>query len=222
MSIHNGHRQRVKSTFMDSQFKTFQPHEILEFLLFFSIPQGNTNETAHGLIKQYGDIASVFDAPFEELIKVKGIGENSATLLKAIPYLSGAYLNSTKKVEFLESSEHCMQYLTPYFMGKNIEILYIVFLDNKSSVIACEQLSEGSVNHTHVDLSKIVRLALKHNASSAILSHNHPNGTINPSSKDVAVTKKVTEALGLIKINLVDHIIVCGLDYYSFLDNNLI
>ena len=89
--MHKQHRQRMKKRFLSEGLKNFEPHNVLELLLFYSIPQKDTNETAHALIERFGSLSGVFDAPFEELMRVKGIKEHSATLIKLVPELAQRY-----------------------------------------------------------------------------------------------------------------------------------
>lgn len=220
MSIHNGHRNRIKQKFLEHGFQGFHPHEILEFLLFYSTPRRDTNPIAHELIEHYGDISSVFDAPFEELIKIKGVTENSATLIKSIPYFSRVYLESSHKNFILDSTDACGKYLIPKFIGRTDETVIIVLLDNKLSVINAKVLNEGSVNNTHIDVRKIVEHCIKHNASSVILSHNHPSGVALPSSADIHTTLKIKTTLQAIGIRLLDHIVVAGDDFVSMADSS--
>ena len=104
---------------MTSGLDSFEPHNILELLLFYSIPRKDTNETAHLLLKRFGSLSAVFDAPFSELIKVKGISESSATLIKLIPALSRAYLSDkAKHTKEIDSPEKAASVLIPDLWGK--------------------------------------------------------------------------------------------------------
>ena len=89
---HEGHRQRLKNRFLNDGLSGFEKHNILELLLFYSIPQKDTNDIAHELLKTFGSLKGVFEADFSELMKVKGIKENSATLLKLIPEVARQYM----------------------------------------------------------------------------------------------------------------------------------
>ena len=86
--MHSQHRKRMKERFLLEGLEHFEPHNILELLLFYSVPQKDTNETAHLLIERFGSLRGVLDAPFEELCRVPGIKEHSATLIKLIPALA--------------------------------------------------------------------------------------------------------------------------------------
>ncbi len=220
MSVHKDHRKRVKSKVLNSEFSGFYDHEILEFLLFYAIPQKDTNPIAHELIKTFGSLHAVFEASYNDLILIDGISENSATLLKSIPYLSRAYLESASNKVILDSVQSTAKFLMPKYVGRTVETVMAIFLDNKSAVIDCKILFEGSVNSVNLDTRKIVDLCVKLNSSAIILSHNHPRGTPIPSSQDISTTLKLKEVLSMISIKLLDHIIIADFDYYSMSDSH--
>ena len=90
--MHENHRERMKRRFLKEGLDNFEPHNVLELLLFYYIPQKDTNEIAHALIERFGTLSDVLDASFDDLICVPGIKEHSATLLKMIPALSRRYV----------------------------------------------------------------------------------------------------------------------------------
>ena len=89
--MHKEHRSRMKNRFLAEGIDSFEPHEILELLLYYSIPQKDTNELAHTLIDRFGKLSAVFDAPYDDLLSVPGVSEHTATLIKLIPALSRRY-----------------------------------------------------------------------------------------------------------------------------------
>ena len=95
--MHEGHRMRMKKKFLESRFRAFETHEILEFLLHFVIPRRNTNTIAHELIDVFGGFSPIFDANIEFLEKVNGVGENSAIFMKAMHVLMNIYEAEKRK-----------------------------------------------------------------------------------------------------------------------------
>src|SRR5690554_7825953 len=85
--MHTGHRDRVKNRFLNEGLDSFDQHQVLELLLFYSIPYKDTNELAHELINRYGSLAAILEADPFELQKVKGVGKNTAVLLSLLPQL---------------------------------------------------------------------------------------------------------------------------------------
>lgn len=217
--MHDGHRQRLKQRFLEEGLSSFPDHNILELLLFFTIPRRDTNEIAHKLIANFGSLSAVFDASVEELVKVDGIGENSATLINLLPEVYGKYSeDKLKNIITITSTDCAGKYFLSKFIGVKNERVYLLCLDNKGSVINCDMVSEGSLKMAEIAGRKVIEKALKNNASSVILSHNHPGGVPAPSSDDVKTTRSIINALNTIDVKLVDHIIVADTEYFSMAD----
>lgn len=222
MNLHEGHRQRLKERFIKNGLGSFEDHNILELLLFFSVPRNDTNEIGHRLLQRFGSISNVFDAPVEELCKVDGIGMHSATLIKLIPELCSIYnVDKTENIEIVSSTNAAGKFFVPRFMGKNDEEVHILLLDDKKKIIKSEIVSKGTVNASAVSIRKIVSLAVNSNATAVILAHNHPGGVALPSSNDIVVTRRIYNALKLMEINLCDHIIVAGDDFVSMQESGI-
>ncbi|MBR5246367.1 MAG: DNA repair protein RadC [Clostridia bacterium] len=219
VNVHEGHRDRLRQRFLTEGLENFQPHNILELLLFFSIPVKDTNKTAHELIHRFGSLSSVFDASFDDLCTVNGIGERTATLIKLMPELFRMYeidkINNTDDV--LDNCELVAGYASKYFKGVTEEHLYLLCLDSSFKVLQFEQISSGTVNSTPLNNRKIVELAYKYNAANLILVHNHPSGVVAPSRLDVNATMNIIEILKPLGMRLSDHIIIGnGDDFFSF------
>lgn len=222
MGLHDGHRQRLIQRFLEEDLDNFEPHNVLELLLFYAIPRKDTNELAHVLIDTFGSLKGVFDAPYEELIKVAGIGPNTAALLKLVPSLTRTYYSSDARSIILDTSEKSGEYFLPYYIGQTEEVVRLACLDAGGKVISNQILHRGSANAAEVNLRKIVNIALRNNAMGVILAHNHPGGLPLPSEEDVATTKSIREALMPMGILLMDHIIVAGQDYVSMARSGII
>ncbi len=215
---HKFHRSRLRARFMKEGLRSFEDHNILELLLFYAIPQKDTNDLAHALLDKFGSLAAVFDAEIGDLCKVNGIGENAATLINLIPQLSRAYLmdKDTRYPDFTDLHK-LGNYLVNYFIGEKNEKLIAVLLNNKSEMIDILLVSEGTVNRTEGSVRKIAEAAFSKNASSFVLAHNHPDGNCTPSVADVSFTsnyRKIFDELGL---PLVEHIVVGGVSYVGIM-----
>ena len=222
MGLHDGHRQRLIQRFLEEDLDNFEPHNVLELLLFYAIPRKDTNELAHVLMDTFGSLKGVFDAPYEELIKVTGIGPNTAALLKLVPSLTRTYYSSDARSVILDTSEKSGEYFLPYYIGQTEEVVRLACLDAGGKVISNQILHRGSAKAAEVNIRKIVNIALRNNAMGVILAHNHPGGLPLPSEEDVATTKSIREALMPMGILLMDHIIVAGQDYVSMARSGII
>ncbi len=208
-SVHDGHRARLKKRMLDEGLLSFQEHNILELVLFYAIPHRDTNELSHRLIREFGSLRRVFDASYEDLLKVKGVGHNVASLLKLVPELSRVYVDKgTPSQFFMRSIDDAYRYLIPKFIGEKDECVILACLDNKHAVIECELLFRGSVNSAELSVRKVIERAIRYNAAAVVLAHNHPGGFAIPSRMDIDTTTKLREALAAISVKLLDHIIV--------------
>ena len=217
-NVHEGHRSRLKERFIEDGIDNFEPHNVLELLLFYSIPRKDTNEIAHDLLRNFGSLQGVFDADFADLIKVDGIKENSATLLKLIPSIARAYATGKYSTNcILNTAEKVGEYLLDKYVGETNEITYLLLLNNRFELIDTVKLHEGSVNSSLISPRKIIDYTIKHNASMIILAHNHPNGTAFPSMEDVNTTNDLFYILSTLDIKLIEHFVVSKNDYYPII-----
>lgn len=209
--MHKDHRKHTKDRFLSEGLDSFEPHNVLELLLFYSIPQKDTNETAHMLINRFGSLSAVFDAPYNDLLTVPGISEHSATLIKLIPAISRRYaMEKNSKVTKLSSIEDIGKYLVARYLGVTEETVLLLLLDNKFGLIDCVKVHEGSVNSSAITMRKLIETALFKRASMVVLAHNHPSGVALPSSDDLFTTQQVKRAFDLVEIGMLAHIIVAG------------
>ena len=220
---HKGHRQRVKNRVLREGVDSFEDHQILELLLFYCIPMKDTNELAHQLIDRFGSLAGVLDARPEDLCAVSGITENSGILLNLIPSLARRYhQEKLKEKTILDSTTKAGEYARALFTGRLYEVFYVICMDSQNRVNHTALLHEGTINEAPVYPRLIVETALRHQATSIILAHNHPGGSHQPSQADVEVTRKIRTATEAIAITVADHIIVAGDGYFSFAENRLL
>lgn len=214
---HSGHRQRLKARFLKTgKLTDFEEHNVLELLLFFAIPIHDTNVLAHQLIDTFGSFAGVLDAPFEELLKFKGISQHSATLMKLVPQLSQYYLeNRAKDTTCLNSTQLAGEFVQRKFIGTTQESLLVVCMNNACDVLGYEFIAEGINNAVCINSRKIISLIVKYNASAIILAHNHPSGFAVPSQADIDATMDLMKSLETLNVHMVDHIIVARDGYIS-------
>ncbi|MCR6546180.1 RadC family protein [Dehalobacterium formicoaceticum] len=220
---HKEHRKRVKNRFLVEGLDAFDDHQVLELLLFFSVPLKDTNELAHQLIKRYGSLSGVFEADPSDLATNDGIGEHSAALLSLIPSVTRRYMKDRwGERPLLNSTTKAGEYVTSLCAGKNYEVFYVICLDAQCRVIFPALAHEGTINQAPVYPRIIVETALRHKAHSVILAHNHPGGSSNPSKQDIEVTQNITAALKSISIQVVDHIIAAGENFTSFAEKGIL
>ena len=220
MNIHSEHRQRVKNRFRNEGLDHFEELHALELLLFYALPRIDTNPIAHDLLNHFGNLRNVLEAPVEQLMAIKGLGEHAAILLSLVRGLSQKYMISGDSAAPLNTLEDCGNYLINRFIGQRNEVVMLLCLDAKRSPLCCRIVSEGSVNTAEVSVRKVVEAALAVNATTAVLAHNHPSGIAVPSMEDIVTTRRMGMALDAVGVILEDHIVVAGRDYVSLRESN--
>ena len=218
---HKEHRKRLKNRFLSEGLDNFEMHNILELLLFFGIPQKDTNDLAHELLNKFGSLSGVFEAPYSELIKVKGIGDNAATLIQLISPLSRIYLEDklSEKISF-DSTRAVGKFLLAKYRFRKDEMFSMLCLDQNCRLIKWVPISSGTINVTAVNTRKVVEAVMNTSANAVVLAHNHPAGLAVPSADDINSTIAIRKLIEPLGVTLLDHIIIANEDYVSLLESD--
>ena len=213
---HENHRARLRETFRQAGIDGMPDHNLLEFLLFYSIPRKDTNELAHRLIASFGSLNKVFDATYEELLKIDGMGENSAMLISSIPALCRRYEEGITKGKInLSEPEKAAGYVIKKFYGSKVEEFYMLCLDGAGNLLNCCKIGSGTVSNVSIDKRNVLETAFRNNADGVIFAHNHPGGVVAPSREDILLTSELCSLLKNVGIRLIDHFIISGGEYLS-------
>jgi DNA repair protein RadC len=227
-NIHSGHRERMKnSDDCDPDFITFSDVQLLEYLLFNTIPRVDTNEFAHFLIDSFGSFSGVLNANIAELktasfkSPVSGrtytVSEETARMLTSIlPAARKSEMSRLRNNYRVTNTVSAVNYMQPFFMNRTLEYIYMTTLNNSDGVISVDLISIGDTNFTTVDVKKIIETACRHKASKVLIAHNHPSGNIEPSREDREMTARLSISLLGINVILIDHLIFTADGYYSF------
>lgn len=223
MGIHDGHRERLRSRFIEHGLDSFNELNALELLLFYAIPRKDTNPIAHALLDRFGSLSGVFDAGIRELTEVDGVGESAAVLIKLVPQLVRKSSISRRGSNLcITNSKEAAEYLVPQYLFEKEEFILLLCLDSRRRLISCTELGRGVVNAVDINVRRIAEIALKNRASYVMISHNHPDSSAMPSREDDYATQQVFNAMQSIGIPLLDHIIVSGEDYSSYSDSGML
>lgn len=223
MSVHEGHRERMRRQMKTSGMDSLSDVQVLEVALYYAIARRDTNEIAHALLRRFGSLSGVLEAPRAELLKIDGVGESAADLLLLFIQMERRHLmDSAGRETILDTTYKCAQYLMPRFIGEQEEVVYLLCLDAKCKALDCSLIHRGAVNMTAISVRKIVKAALDHNATSVVVAHNHPSGLALPSREDRATTLALKAALDAVDVVLVDHVIVADEDFVSLADDGLL
>jgi DNA repair protein RadC len=204
----HGHRDRLRARFRESP-DGMADYELLELLLFRSIPRRDTKPLAKVLIAHFGSLAEVLGASEGRLRAVPGVSEGIAVDLKLVMAASLRLARGqVMKRPLLSSWAAVIDYCRAAMAFEEREQFRILFLDRKNAVIADEVQQTGTVDHTPVYPREVVKRALELSATAVILVHNHPSGDPTPSRADVQMTKQIIDVAAPLGITVHDHIII--------------
>ena len=220
---HAGHRKRLTKRFLESGFNDFEPHNILEFILFFSLTRRDTNELAHDLINRFGSFSSVLEAPYHELLKVKGIGPRSASHIVMFLQVFREYEKDRySDIKTVPDVQTAGNLLMPRFVGLHDEHVAVACLDSKRKLLKADIIFKGSVNAVQISVRKVMEFVLQFKGTAVIIAHNHPGGIALPSAEDISTTTKIKQALVGIGVELIDHLIFADDDFTSMTESRVL
>lgn len=196
--------------------------DLLAIILKSGTKGNSAKDLASKLISDLGDVRKLKDINYEYLKKFKGIGMSKACNLLATIELGkrmNREIDDLKNIK-LTSAEMVYKFYKDKIGDKKQEYFYAVYLDTSKKIISDKLLFIGTVNYSLVHPREIFKEAYLLGASAIICVHNHPAGTALPSKQDYEITNSLIEASKILGIKVLDHIIICKKNYYSFLENN--
>lgn len=215
-NVHAGHRGRMRAKLLMHGQRIFDTYELLEMLLYYTVPYKDTNPIAKNLLSVFGDLDGVFRAGKEELLGVEGVGERTASLIGLVGQLSevfGAELVPYEKSIF---SVHCDAggFFVEYFKGTKEKKVTAVYLDNNMELISIEDVAVGKdYDSAAIKAKPFLDGAIRNNASAVITAHNHPFGSPYPTPGDRATNSMVKLTLDSVRVTLAEHFVVSGDSY---------
>lgn len=183
--------------------------ELLAIFLRTGVAGKSAVGLSRDLINQYGGIRPLLNADLKTFCTTKGLGKTKFVQMQAALEISKRYLNEQlKRGDALTNPDETRRYFKSKLRDQAHEVFACLFLDAANRVIQYEELFFGSINSTAVHPRQVLKRALFHNANAVIVAHNHPSGISNPSSADQAITRRLKDALELVDIRLLDHLII--------------
>ena len=216
------HRKRLRLKFLTSGIEAFPDYEVLELFLTYAIPRRDVKPQAKELIRTFGSIKGAVDADIGDLVKIKGIGKDSAVLIKLVKEIAALYLKQkAKEKKQVTCTTELLDFCRTVMGGKQDEEFCVIYLDAQNQIIEFETIQKGVVNQAVVYPRQVLESALKKKASAIILAHNHPSGHVRPSDADIRLTKTIQETAKVLDILVHDHIIVGENRFFSFREEGL-
>ncbi len=183
--------------------------ELLAIFLRTGIKGKTAVDLARDLLEEHGSLRSLLASDEKEFCSSRGLGSAKYAQLQAVLEMGKRHLWETiTRSDSLTSPDDTRDYLTTRLRGHQNEVFACMFLDSKNRIIEYEELFFGTINGANVHPRKIVQRALRHNAAGVILAHNHPSGVAEPSQADRQITRRTKEALDLLDIRVLDHLVI--------------
>lgn len=204
-----GHRARLRERLLKGGVEALADYEVLEYLLFAGVRQGDTKPQAKALIKRFGSLAGVLNADPAAVQQVKGVGETSAAALKSVAVAARRMARSeVVKKPVLASWQALLDYLAIDMAHLTKERVRVLYLDSKNRLIDDHHHAEGSIDEAAIHPREVIGRAMDVGASAMILVHNHPSGNPEPSRADIQITRKIAEAGHHMGVTVHDHVII--------------
>lgn len=196
--------------------------ELLAIFLRVGCAGKSAVDLAKELLQHFGSLRALLHAQFDEFCHAKGMGPAKYTQLQAVVEMARRHLHEDLTRETsLNSSQAVKQYLTLHLRDKTSEVFAALFLDSQNQLICYEELSHGTLDSASVYPREVIKKALQVNAGAVIFAHNHPSGIAEPSQADIAITNTLKQALSLLDIRTLDHMIVGESEVTSMAERGL-
>ena len=218
-----GHRARLRERLLGGGPEALADYEVLEYLLFAGMRQGDTKPVAKALLARFGSLANVLNADPAALQQVTGVGQTSAAALKSVSIAARRMARSELSDKpVLGSWQALIDYLAIDMAHLTIERVRILYLDTRNRLIDDHHLGDGSIDEAAIHPREVIRKAMDVGASALILVHNHPSGNPEPSQADIQITRRIAEAGRLLGVTVHDHVIIGSEGHISLRSKGLI
>ncbi len=218
-----GHRARLRERLLTGGNDALADYELLEFLLFAGVRQGDTKPIAKALIARFGSFAAVLDADPARLREVKGVGEAGAAALKSVSLAARRMARGkVANQPVLASWQALLDYLAIDMANLTHERVRVLYLNARNQLILDHTAADGTVDEAAIHPREVIRKGLDIGATALILVHNHPSGSPEPSRADIAITNRIAEAGRHLGIVVHDHVIIGGAGHVSLRAKGLI
>lgn len=210
MSIRNWPvSERPRERLLASGAQSLSDAELLAIFLRTGVAGKSAVDLARHLLNQFGSLRALLESDLSMFSSHLGLGPAKFAQLQAVMEMARRHMAETlRRDSILESPLQVRRYLKAILRQEQHEVFGCLFLDSKNRVLTFETLFHGTINAAYVHPRQVVKRAMVHNAASVILCHNHPSGVTDPSHSDIELTKRLKQALALIDVRVLDHVII--------------
>lgn len=201
--------------------KSLSNAELLAILLRVGVRGENAVQVAQRLLKTFGGITGLHRAAFDEVCAQYGVSTAKAAQIKAALELGNRMKQENIERGSIHSPDEAAQLILYEMSALDQEELWVMLLDTRNHFLMNETVYRGSLNSSQVRVGELFKSAVRRNAASIIVAHNHPSGDPTPSPEDIAVTRAIVEAGKLLDIDVLDHLVIGGGNYVSLKERGL-
>ncbi len=215
--------ERPREKLINQGPRVLSDAELLAIFLRTGIAGQSAVDLARDLLTQFGNISTLLSADFDAFCAVKGLGPAKFAQLQSVLELARRHLGEQlSREQVFTNPKTVRQFVRTHFQGYQREVFLCLFLDTRHRLIVAEELFQGTIDGASVYPREVVKRALQHNAGAVIFSHNHPSGIAEPSRDDEQITRRLKEALALVDIRVLDHIVVGRNEEVSLAERGLL
>jgi DNA repair protein RadC len=221
----DGHRNRLRQRYSRNGMMGFADYEVVELLLTLAIPRKDVKQPAKELIKRFGSLRGIMDAPTSELKRVSGIGSVASVALRIIRDAATLYLQQSAETrDSFSEPEALFRFWRAKIGALPNEVFHVGYLDAGYRLVSdgIEELEQGTIDRVAVYPRRVIEAALRRNAAALVFAHNHPNGNVQPSEQDKVLTRALVLAAQTVQIKVLDHLIVSADHVFSFRKEGLL
>ncbi len=206
----NEYKLQLKSRFKKGGLSSLTQREVLDLVLFYSMPANNVKECADSLLQRFHSLDCIFNASISSLCEVPKMTEKAAAFIKLIPEMCSQYAKSSYKNKRISCMSEIKDFFTTQYYGVKKEVVIIAFLDKNFNVIHVRTVKSGDPSSVMISIRTLISEVITSGCTGCVMSYNHPHGSCIPSQNDLALTKSIQSMLQTLNVRLYDHVIIAS------------
>ncbi len=215
--------ERPRDKLLHSGPTSLSDSELLAIFLRTGCAGKSAVDLARDLLAHFGGLRPLLEADQDSFCQANGLGSAKFSQLQAVMEMARRHLSEgLRQQDTLSSAKLARDYVRAQLRHHRQEVFAVLFLDSQHRLLAFEEMFYGTIDGASVYPREVVKKALAHNAAAVILSHNHPSGVAEPSQADMRITERLQQALELVDVRVIDHLVVGDTEVVSFAEQGLL